>query len=91
MTRRALLPCPIDAAEARSMIEQIDPRGILRGYRTGDRMAVEGLAELLVAVSGLAAANPWLAELDLNPVIVTADGCCAVDWVMVADRTTANR
>ncbi|HNM68976.1 MAG TPA: DNA polymerase III subunit alpha [Flavobacteriales bacterium] len=22
---------------------------------------------------------------------LTADGCCAVDWVMVADRTTANR
>lgn len=73
------------------MIEQIDPRGILRGYRTGDRMAIEGLAALLVAVSDFAAANPWAAELDLNPVIVSADTCCAVDWVMVAGPTASSR
>lgn len=84
MARRALLPCPISPAQAHAMIGQIDPRGVLSGYRTGQALAVEALAELLVAVSRLAAANPWLEELDLNPVIVSGKGCRAVDWVMVA-------
>jgi len=84
MTQRALLPCPVTDAEAGRMIERIDPRGILGGYRTGRALAVDALRALLVSVSHVAADNPWLAELDLNPVIVSADDCRAVDWVMVA-------
>ena len=43
-----------------------------------------------------AAMAPWLAELDLNPVLVGADGPLAVDCVMVlrqqrpADAADAN-
>jgi len=84
MTERALLPCPLTEPEAASMIERIDPRGILSGYRTGRALAVGALRTLLVSVSGFAFDNPWLAELDLNPVIVSERDCRAVDWVMVA-------
>ena len=86
MARRALRPCPLTAEDAREMIAEIDPRGILSGYRTGKPLAVGALEALLVAVGRLAAANPWLEELDLNPVIVSAADCRAVDWVMVAGR-----
>jgi hypothetical protein len=30
-----------------------------------------------------AAAGPRLAELDLNPIMLTADGAVAVDWLIV--------
>jgi hypothetical protein len=30
-------------------------------------------------------ANPRLVELDLNPVLVNANGATAVDWLMVTD------
>lgn len=86
MTRRALLPCPLSPADAQAMIADIDPRGILSGYRTGRKLAVDDLAALLVAVGRFAAANPWLEELDLNPVIVAERSCRAVDWVMVAAK-----
>ncbi|WP_374444924.1 acetate--CoA ligase family protein [Stella sp.] len=75
---------PLDRALADGMVRRLDRKGILAGYR-GRRLARDLLVDLLVAVGRLAAAmGPALAELDLNPVIVTADAAVAVDVAMVA-------
>ncbi len=76
--------CPVAQDEAHRMLDEL--RGVallgpVRGRAAVDRAA---LAEVIVAVSlfGLAAA-PRLAELDLNPVRVDAEGAVALDVVMV--------
>ena len=58
----------------------------VRGQSAVDRNAV---ARLLSDVSRLAAAVPQLAELDLNPVRVGADGPMAFDCVMVLGEALA--
>lgn len=76
--------CPVAPDEAHRMLDEL--RGVallgpVRGRAAVDRAA---LAELIVAVSlfGLAA-TPCLAELDLNPVRVDAQGAVALDAMMV--------
>ena len=62
------------------MIDAVDRKGILRGYRTGRAFDVESLADILVSTSRLAQDTfPRLREMDLNPVIVTSTGAFAVD------------
>jgi acyl-CoA synthetase (NDP forming) len=75
---------PLDPDRARAMIDRVDAKGILRGYRTGRAYDRAGLADLLGKVGRLAHDNrERLAELDLNPVIVTEAGVVAVDAVVV--------
>ena len=42
-------------------------------------MDVAALEELVVSLGALAIDVPEVAELDLNPVLVTPDGCSLVD------------
>jgi acetate---CoA ligase (ADP-forming) len=44
------------------------------------------LADILVALSRIAAAHPEIREVDINPVIITADGAIAVDALVVLGR-----
>jgi len=87
MNRRVLAAPPFDLASARTMMAELDPKGILSGYRTGKAYAAEKLAQLLVNVGELALACPWLDQLDLNPVIVNSAECVAVDQVMVISKS----
>lgn len=81
--RRAL--APVSAEEARSMIASLRLFPLLQGVR-GQRPAdVDGLVDVLVRLSNLAWDHPEIVELDINPVFVGADGCCAVDCRIVID------
>ncbi len=74
---------PLSATDADRMIHELDRKGILSGYR-GRVLARDRLIDLLVAVGRLAAAGRGvLREVDLNPVIVTADDAVAVDVVVI--------
>ncbi|MFF5721341.1 GNAT family N-acetyltransferase [Streptomyces buecherae] len=52
---------------------------LLFGYRGGGAVDLAGLERLLVGLSRLACDLPQLAEVDLNPVLATADGVAALD------------
>lgn len=52
---------------------------LLDGYRGAAKLDVAGLEQLLLRVSQLVESNQEIAELDLNPVIVHADGVAVVD------------
>lgn len=70
---------PFDASEAGGMIDEVRGHrlfGAVRGRPAIDRAA---LADLLVRVSELAADRAELAELDLNPVILSARGAAIAD------------
>ena len=67
-------PAPISPADAEAMLDELRGRALLgpfRGRPAGDRAA---LVRALVALGGLAAANPALAECDVNPLLVLDDG-----------------
>ena len=53
---------------------------VFGGLRGSPPLDLESVAALIVAVSELMADNPEIAELDLNPVLVSTAGCAAVDW-----------
>jgi acetyltransferase len=70
---------PFGAAEAESMLGEVRGRRLfdaVRGRPAVDRAAI---ADVLVRVSELAADRPEIAELDLNPVILTARGAAIAD------------
>ncbi len=75
----AFAPAPITEREADAMIGRMRAARLLAG--TTDR---RGFARLLVALGRLATDTRGLiAEIDVNPVIVTASGAAAVDALIV--------
>ncbi|WP_049981365.1 acetate--CoA ligase family protein, partial [Halolamina rubra] len=70
---------PFSAAEAREAVESTALSTLLSDRRGGEPIPLEPFVEFLVGVGDLAAAVDDVAELDLNPVMVTAEGPVAVD------------
>jgi hypothetical protein len=74
-------PAPVDAAGARSMIDRIDARLLLEGYRGGPPADIDGLARIVSLVSrGLVGAD--LSEVELNPVVWDGAEWVALDWLV---------
>jgi acyl-CoA synthetase (NDP forming) len=70
---------PVDGPAARAMLESLKIWPLLEGAR-GERGAdVEALVEAIERLSFFASENPGVAELDINPLMVAAEGCRAVD------------
>jgi acyl-CoA synthetase (NDP forming) len=78
----ALRLAPVTLAEAREMIAEVRGFAPLRGYRNAPRGDLESLAQAVVAFSGLAA-KPEVAEAEINPLIVKAEGVVGVDALVV--------
>jgi acetyl coenzyme A synthetase (ADP forming)-like protein len=70
---------PVAAAEASAMVRGLRTFPLLDGYRGSPRTDVAALEDVVVRIGALAAAHPAVAELDLNPVVVSPDGAVAVD------------
>ena len=70
---------PLDEAEARELVERTMPAKLLAGTRGRKPMNVGGIAKTIVALGRLLEGNPDIDEVDLNPCLVTDDGCLAVD------------
>ncbi len=74
---------PINGAQALELLASLRCYPLLAGVRGEPPVHLEALAGMLSALSRLAAAEPDLAEADLNPVIATPQGCWAVDARLV--------
>jgi acyl-CoA synthetase (NDP forming) len=66
---RVMARCPVTPDEARALLSRLRLWPLLAGHR-GTACDVDGLARLVARVSEVLAVSPWLAELDLNPVLV---------------------
>jgi acetyltransferase len=75
--RRAIVP--IDRIEAEKMLRGLTMYPLLAGVRGEKTVDMESLIDILTRLSFLAVAIPDLAELDVNPLIVSDSGCRAVD------------
>ncbi len=76
---RAFLVPPVSTAEAAHAICSLRISRLLAGFRGTPAGDVAGLTGLVTALGQLAVDVPEVAELDLNPVVVSADGCAVVD------------
>ncbi len=80
----AVRPLPLDEQDAREMIDSLRGVALLRGARGRAPADIDALVQVILAVARLAeACGDRLAELDLNPVIVSASGALAVDSLVV--------
>lgn len=75
----ATLVPPFSRADARRAVEKTALADLLTDRRESEPLDVDSLVDLIVNVGNLAASADAVAELDLNPVVVTADGPVAVD------------
>jgi len=74
----AYFPAPLSAPEAETLLRSLKSSALFDGFRGKPAVDIAPLAQLISKVSCVAAARPngqpAIAELELNPVIVHADG-----------------
>jgi acetyl coenzyme A synthetase (ADP forming)-like protein len=80
---------PTSPEEALSMIDGIQAAEILRGVRGSDPVDRAALAAVITGLGQLVTDFPQLSEVDLNPVLATADGATAVDVRILVDPDAA--
>lgn len=83
---RALGFPPLNERLARRMLESLRLWPLLTGYRGRRPVDVDGLIEVLIRLSYLAADYPEIAELDVNPLLATPEEVIALDARVVLDR-----
>ncbi|KOX95328.1 acetate--CoA ligase family protein [Halorubrum tropicale] len=81
----ATLVPPFSRADARTAVEDTALAALLQDRREGPAPGIEPFIDFLVHVGDLAAGTDDVAELDLNPVVVTAEGPVAVDALVRTD------
>jgi acyl-CoA synthetase (NDP forming) len=70
---------PVTDRDAHEMTTSLRTYPLLSGYRGSPPVDVEALEEVVLRLGALVEAHPEVVEVDLNPVIVSADGASVVD------------
>ncbi|HLL91185.1 MAG TPA: GNAT family N-acetyltransferase, partial [Tepidisphaeraceae bacterium] len=76
---RALALPPLNATLARRMMEQTKIFKALQGVRGRRSVDIAELEQILVRFSQLVAEQPWVKEIDINPLFASADRLVALD------------
>ena len=75
---------PLTQSDALEMIGEIKSRRILEAFRGEAAADRDALVQTLMGISRLALAHPEISEIDINPLLISADGgVCAVDALVV--------
>ena len=77
---------PLHHDQALRLLAGLRGHPVLAGSRGRQPVDLAALAEMICAVGDLLVAVPEIAELDLNPVLVSARECLAVDWRIRVDN-----
>jgi acetyltransferase len=76
---RALALPPLNTTLARRMMEQTKIFRALEGVRGRQAVDLGALEELLVRFSDLVVEQPWIKEIDINPLLASAERLLALD------------
>jgi acyl-CoA synthetase (NDP forming) len=76
---------PVDSNEADRMLRSLRAAPLLLGARGRPALDLAGAANVLAAVSRVAAEHPEIAEIEINPLLVTVDGPLALDAAVVLE------
>ena len=86
---RALALPPLNTTLARRMMEQTKVFTALQGIRGRKPVSLEELDQLLVRFSRLVVEQPWIKEIDINPLMASPERLLALDArVIVYDQST---
>jgi acetyltransferase len=76
---RALALPPLNTTLARRMMEQTKIYTALKGVRGKAPVDLAGLEQLLVRFSQLVVEQPWIKEIDINPLLASPERLMALD------------
>ncbi len=65
---------PLTAADAAEMLEEIRGKALLGDFRGETAVDRDGLIQTLLGLSRIGAQHPEISEIDLNPLLITAQG-----------------
>jgi acyl-CoA synthetase (NDP forming) len=75
---------PVDHRQAHAMLARLRSQALLTGFRGAPPVQIEKLADIIVAISELAAdLADEIAEIDINPIICTGTRTIAVDGLII--------
>ena len=83
----ATLVLPVTGDEIRVALRSLRLWPLLDGYRGRARANVAAVVEVALALQAMLAADRLLAEIEINPLMVTTDGAIAVDAVIWREET----
>jgi acyl-CoA synthetase (NDP forming) len=86
----AVALAPVDAEQAGDLIRSLRGAAILEGARGRPAVDVPAAAEAVAALSRLAASRPDLAEIEINPLLVTPSGALALDARVLSGENGAD-
>ena len=75
---------PVEADEAERLLLSLRAAPLLSGARGRPALDVAAAAEAVARLSRVAASHPEIAELEVNPLLVTPDGAVGLDARVVA-------
>ena len=81
---RALALPPLNTTLARRMMEQNRIDAALRGVRGRKAVDAAALEQLLIRFSRLVVEQPWIKEIDINPLLASPEGLLALDARAIA-------
>lgn len=80
-----LLPPDLDEAAILAEIDQLKSAALLHGFRGAPALDVNAVAGIVSNIGRLLMGEPRIREIDLNPVILYAEGAVALDALMLVD------
>ena len=80
---------PVDESEARKMIDELKAQKMLGAFRGENAPDKDAMIKTLIGLSRIGMEVPDIKEIDINPLLVAADGkVTAVDALVVLGKTT---
>jgi len=79
LAKTSLRMAPLSEEEAEEMISELGLEPLLEGFRGRPPLDRTALVEAILMVSRLMAAQPRIAELDINPLLIQEEDLLAID------------
>ena len=80
------LVLPASNFEITSHLGKLKVSGLLNGYRGGRPVDIEMLVANLQRLAAMVSHQPSIAEVEINPLFVSADGVCLVDAMVAMSK-----
>jgi acetyltransferase len=76
---------PLNHLLVRELVSRTRTAKLLAGYRHIPAANMDAIFDVLLRVSEMVCALPWIAEMDINPLVADESGCVALDARVVID------
>jgi acyl-CoA synthetase (NDP forming) len=81
---------PVDTETARGLLDNLRASALLRGVRGRPPINLDAAADAIAAVTAVAAAHPEIAELEINPLLVTPKHAVGLDARIVLSSSNTH-